>query len=162
MSESFQVEKWVWTEADFEKMRWHDSQIHAIAFSPEKFEIVLDIDYILQWIHPKQNETYYKFWVSPATLVFKNVCEVNFDIGSYTCGLEIDSIKREDARRPRNTDHIRKYQEWLWTIECQEGQITFRSAGYKQYIRTFPIFSGSQTLPIGTRGFSFERMRTDV
>ena len=53
MTESFQPEKWIFTEADYESMGWHDSNIHAISFLPETFELVLDIDYILQWIHPE-------------------------------------------------------------------------------------------------------------
>jgi hypothetical protein len=143
-------------------MGWHDSQIHAMAFSPANFELILDIDYILEWIHPKPEETYYKFWVAPATLVFENVYEVDINTWSYSSGLEIDAITRKDIGAPRNAEFIRKAREWLWTIECQEGEITFRSAGYKQYIRTYPVFGGQQTLDLSSRGLSFDRKRTDI
>jgi hypothetical protein len=82
MKQEYAVEKWIWTEADFEVMGWHDSQIHAMAFFPEEFELVFDIDYIFEWIDPQPNETYYKFWIAPATLVFKNIHDVEFDIDS--------------------------------------------------------------------------------
>ncbi len=64
MAEPYQVEKWVWAEADFARMGWHDSQIHAFPFSPETFELLLGIDYILEWLQPDSGETYFKFWVS--------------------------------------------------------------------------------------------------
>ena len=52
MKQEYKLEKWIWTEADFDVMGWHDSQIHATAFFPEDFELVLDIDYIFDWVHP--------------------------------------------------------------------------------------------------------------
>jgi hypothetical protein len=106
----------LWTESDFEIMGWHDSNIYAVAFSPEKFEIAFDIDYIFQWVHPKQNETCFSFWVSPATLVFKNVYDVEFHIELYDGRLEIDSINRECIGTARNAQHIRKDEEWIWNI----------------------------------------------
>ena len=160
MADEYELEKWLWTESDFEIMGWHDARVYAIAFSPKKFEIAFDIDYIFQWVHPKQNETYFSFWVSPATLVFDNVYDVEFDIGSYNGGLEIDAIKRESVGAPRNAQAIGKNEEWIWTIECQEGEIKFRSAGYKQYIRAKPVFGG-QTLNLETRQISFNRGETD-
>lgn len=48
----YQLEKYLWTEEDFNQMGWHDSNIYAIAFG-ENFEFKLDIDYIFQWVHPK-------------------------------------------------------------------------------------------------------------
>ena len=81
MHQEYELEKWVWTEEDFERMGWHDSRIYALAFSPETFELLLDIDYIFQWINPEPGETFYKFWVAPATLIFENVSDVDFDIG---------------------------------------------------------------------------------
>jgi hypothetical protein len=125
MPDTYQLEKWLWTESDFEVMGWHDSNVYAVAFSREKFEIAFDIDYIFQWVHPRQNETCFSFWVSPATLVFKNVYDVEFHIESYDGGLEIDFINRECVGTPRNAQHIEKNEEWIWNIECQEGQIKF-------------------------------------
>jgi hypothetical protein len=46
MPNTYQLDKWLWTESDFEIMGWHDSNIYAVTFSPEKFEIAFDIDYI--------------------------------------------------------------------------------------------------------------------
>ena len=60
---------------------------------------------------------------------------------------------------PRNAQYIEQNEEWLWTIECQEGEIKFRSAGYKQFVRAKPVFGG-QTLDLESREISFHRGRT--
>ena len=160
MSETHEIEKWIWTEADFDVMGWHDSRVHALAFLPDEFEIVFDIDYILKWVHPQPEETTFKFWVSPATLVFENVYDVDFNIGSIGVELDILNVTREDTGPPRNAEYIGKDVEWLWIIECAQGEIKFRSAGYKQYLRSSPVF-GSQVLESKSRGVSFFRGKTD-
>lgn len=126
MPEPYQIEKWIWTEGDFERMGWHDCLVHALAFSPETFELSLDIDYILDWPHSALGSTGSGFWTAPATMVFENMYDAEFDIGSYSGGLEISGIKREDARSPRNARYIRHDTEWLWTVDCQEGDIKLR------------------------------------
>jgi hypothetical protein len=154
--DTYKLEKSIWTESDFEIMGWHDSRIYATAFSPEKCEIIFDIDYIFQWIHPKQDENYFSFWVSPATLIFENVYNVEFSFQSYDGALEIDSIKREYVGAPINAQYIGKNKEWIWSIECQQGEIKFRAAGFKQYVRAEPKLGG-QILELGTREISFQR-----
>ena len=155
--EEYKLEKWIWTEVDFEVMGWHDCQIHAMAFYPEEFEFALDIDYIFQWVEPQPGERYFKFYVSPATLVFKNVHDLEFDIDSYSGKLEIDNIRREDKAAPINAEFIGKATEWLWTVECQEGEIRFRSVGYEEFIRAAPQLTPTQSFDRKTRGVSFAR-----
>lgn len=43
-----------WETQDFERMSWHDVHVHGFCFveqqeSPRSIDLVLDIDYILQW-----------------------------------------------------------------------------------------------------------------
>jgi hypothetical protein len=161
MKQEYKMEKWIWTQADFDVMGWHDSQIHAMAFFSEDFELVFDIDYIFHWVDTQPNETHFKFWVAPATLVFKNVHDVEFDIDSYNGKLEIDNIKRQDETPPINAEFIGKASEWLWTIECQEGEIRFRSVGYEAFIRGAPQPTKTQTLDRKTKGISFARGKVD-
>ena len=64
----------VWTDADFERMSWHDNHVHAIRFvegQNGEGELVLDIDYILEW--QKADGAAFLFRVQPATLVFHGV-----------------------------------------------------------------------------------------
>ena len=159
MAEKYELEKWVWTESDFEQMGWHDARIHAIAFLPDSFEFVLDIDYILRWVRPGESETHYKFWVAPATLVFDNVHDLRIDLEPYA-GVEIQDIRREDPQEPKNAEYVGRDTEWRWVIEAQEGEISLRAAGYKQYFRSEPVFGSQQSLDVGIRGgFSFHRGR---
>src|SRR5688500_14405121 len=124
--EPYTLEKPVWTEADFEQMGWHDARVHAIAFRPELFEFWLDVDYIYSWVHPKGDETYFRFWVAPVTLVFTNVYSLGFDIESFDGGLSLQGIERSEPQPPRHADYISKQTEWLWRLDCNEGEVTFR------------------------------------
>ena len=161
MIEQYQVEKWVWTDADFDVMSWHDSSIYAVAFYPENFEFSLDIDYIFKWIHPAENETYFKFWVAPATLVFEFVSDLKINIIDLQNGFEIDSIERTEIRKIEEGELAGKI-EWGWTIETHQGEITFNATGYKQFIRQKPSFVQPQVVETEIRGnISFYRGRLD-
>jgi hypothetical protein len=155
----YPLEKSIWTEADFHLMGWHDSFIHAFAFRPESFELLLDIDYILKWVEPGGDQ-YFSFWVAPATLVFWNVSDLEIDLAPIT-GIEVLDIARESAGPPRNAAHIGVAEEWRWTIDCTAGEITLRSAGYSQYFRKMPRLQRQQALSLAERGgYSFERPDT--
>ena len=106
----------------------------------------------------RRNE--FQVLVSPATLVFENVYDLEIDVGSYSYGLDILDVKREDIRPPQNAQHIDKDAEWLWIIECDQGEIKFLSAGLKQYIRSVPVL-GDQVLESKSRGLSFFRGKTE-
>lgn len=148
MKEAFEPEKWIWSESDFEVMGWHDSDIHGIAFYPDTYEIAFDIDYIFvkKFLSPQGTyeyrltpEGYYDCWISPATLVFWNVSDVEFDLRSYNSALEIDSIERTcEKEKPLNANWIGRDTQWTWILKCQEGEIRFKSVGYFQYIREIP------------------------
>jgi len=131
-------------------------QTIAISFG-ERFQFKLDIDYIFQWIHPKENETYFSFWIAPCTLVFENVWDLRFDIHiSSDIELEIDDIRRDNAREARNAAYIDKKTEYDWTIETHQGDITFKSVGFTQYVRKKPVYTSSQLLlPQDRDGVSF-------
>ena len=161
MPEEYTLEKWLWTEADFEQMGWHDARIHAVAFASEAFEFALDIDYILQWIQPAEDE-FYRFWVAPATLVFENVHDVKFDLEPFEA-VEIADLRRDDPQPPRNAQFIGRDTEWRWVVETHQGEISLRAIGYKQHIRREPVFGRAQSLDIAARGgYSFHRGRDHV
>ena len=150
------LEKWLWTDADFEQMGWHDSHIHAVAFLPEQFEVAFDIDYILQWVQPAEDK-YYRFWVAPATLVFENIHDLKFDIEPFEA-VEIADLHKDNPQRPINAEYIGRDTDWQWRIETHQGDITLRAIGYKQYFRRQPLFGRLQSLDLATRGgFSFSR-----
>ena len=150
--ECFTLEKPVWTEADFEQMGWRDTNIHALAFRAELFELWLDIDYIFEWVHPRSDETHFRFWVAPATLIFTNVHTLKFDIESHDGDLSLQDLKRSEPKRPINADYITKQTEWLWLLDCNEGEISFRAAGFSQFTRRHPILKNLQQFKLEERG----------
>lgn len=157
-SKQFKLDKHILTEADFDNMQWHDNPIHAITFS-DNFELLLDIDYIFEWILKGKK---YIFWIAPCTLIFENVDDLIFDVGPTTPGFTIDLITKENPQESKNRDHINRDTEFDWTIEMQEGVITFKSVGYKQYVRQLPKLLRAQKLPLQQRGgLSFATSFTD-
>jgi hypothetical protein len=161
MDNGFQLDKWVWTDNDFDDMAWHDCSVYSIAFCSDEYSIAFDIDYIFEWIHSEQDEKYFKFWIVPATLVFDNIYNLCFDISSYNGALEIDTITRENPLKPNNASYVHNKDEWTWRIECQQGTISFQSIGYKMYVKMPPILSNQQKIALDKRGginFSKEKL----
>ncbi|GAB2811096.1 hypothetical protein [Ferruginibacter profundus] len=150
----YELEKSLWTEKDFDTMGWHDSIVYAISFG-ENFQLLFDIDYIFKWVLTGKT---YHFWVSPCTLVFENVYDLKFDLEFSGIELEIDDITRKNPQRPNNADHIGRDIEMDWFIETQQGTISFKSVGYKQYVRQLPSYLPTQTIEINDRGgVSFDK-----
>jgi len=155
--DTYELQKSIWTEADFEQMGWHDVRVHAIAFEPESYRIVFDIDYIFAWVNPPSGETYFSFWIAPATLVFENIADLKIDLESEN--VEILHIDREDAGKPVNADFIGKMHQWAWTLETTAGEILFKSVGYTQYARQMPRHVRGQSLSLDDRsGVNFAKV----
>jgi hypothetical protein len=164
MTQDYKLEKLVWDDRDFDQMGWHDATIYGFAFGPGEFELSLDIDYIFEWVRPPQGEEFFRFWVAPCTLVFQNVYDLHVEAELYSVpAFEIDSISRHDPRTPKNSEFIARYLEWRWTLDCHHGEVSFRSVGFKQYVRKAPVFTQAQSPDFSERGgFSFERAYDDV
>lgn len=160
MSHRYELEKWLWTDKDFEQMGWHDSRVYAVAFEPQDFAFSLDLDYIVQWVHPQAGETYFNFWVAPVTLVFESAYNLEFDLESYNGELEIDNLMRADPKPPYNAQQENSKQDWQWMINCQQGAIRLRAYGFTQYVRNSPRLGSRQVLDLDVRGgISFSRGR---
>ena len=156
--ETYKLEKSLLTDVDFDNMNWHDSFIYALTLG-EKNELIFNIDYIFQWIHPTKESNYFNFWVSPCTLVFDNVYELRLDIEvSEPFEIEISEIQRDNPQKPKNADYILRDIEYDWTIETNQGEIKFKSVGYKQFVRQTPTLLDKQRIEIEKRnGISFDR-----
>jgi hypothetical protein len=143
--DKYELEKKIWTDADFEKMGWHDCRIYKIRLTDN---LELDIDYILQWNKPDIKGLPFTFWVAPATLVFRHVSNIQFEIDTaFNEAVEIEDIELN------KTDN--KLQ---WTIITQQGDIEFEADGFTQWIRQEPFFQFGQTITYIERcGFSLEQ-----
>lgn len=148
---NYSPEKWIWSEEDFDEMGWHDCKIFGISPGPGEDQLSLDVDYIWKWVHPSEGENFFKFWISPVTLVFENVHQLECEFREISV-IRIDEVGRVDPRRPRNAQFIGKETEWRWTIDCHDGSINFWAVGYRQYTRKLPVLSDAQQLSLSARG----------
>jgi hypothetical protein len=148
--EQYNLDKTVWTDADFDVMGWHDCNIYALTFNIGKYELLFDIDYIFKWVNPEGSDKFFKFWVAPATFIFENVYDFTMD--TFDLKLIIDEINRDEPKPPKNKDFIKRDIEWSWTIELHSGNISFQSIGYRLYVRNPPILLSTQVIDMNTRG----------
>ena len=146
--EAYELEKPVWTESDFKVMGWHDSIVWGLLSNQEKFEYLIDLDYIFNWVHPKEGEKQFKFWVAPVTMVFENVYDIKINIESQQGEIEVSDLHMENPCKTKNG----KYTEYIFSFECQEGEISLSSTGFKMYVRRKPIFQQHQSLELIQRG----------
>ncbi|MBT8357475.1 MAG: hypothetical protein KJO61_06885 [Deltaproteobacteria bacterium] len=139
----YKPEKLVWSESDFEIMGWHDCPIYGILFADN---VAFNIDYIFKSILNEQNG-HYKFWISPATLVFEQARNLKIEINSdFINGLEIADIHQQKLENSGYKYHM----------ETQEGDIRLIASGYRQYIKKNPVLKKSQGLTDEERdGYSF-------
>jgi hypothetical protein len=131
----YQLEKWAWSEADFDKMGWHDARIYAVQFGKN---ISFDIDYIFEWVKSDADD-FFSFVVAPATLVFLEptniVLNVDFRFGQQ---LEIEEIQR----------HVADNGITEWCIETHQGEIIITANSFQQVIRRQPTLqTGQQVIP---------------
>jgi hypothetical protein len=104
-----------------------------------------------------KNKRKFKFWISPCTLVFENVYDIAFESGDTT--IIIDNISRENPQKPKNGEYLDKDLEYDWIVETTVGELSFKSVGFKQYVRQAPVLIGMQELDLETRnGISFNQI----
>jgi hypothetical protein len=157
-NQTYNLEKTIWTQDDFEKMGWHDSNVYGFIFerNSEKFtsDIVFDLDYIFEWIQPTEPEKYFSFWIAPCTLIFKDAFDLKIDIeiGQAEFELEIADLHLIAKTKNENEDI------YEWNLEFQQGNISLKSHGFEQIVRKNAIYSNEQILDLEKRGgISFSR-----
>jgi hypothetical protein len=141
----------IFSTKDFAEINWHDCKIHGLAFDEVEFKFYLDIDFIIEWIEPLSNEDGYKFKVAPATLVFRNVWNLVFDLDT-NLALDIDSVSMQNPHYPKNKDYIHEEYEYDWNIVLQQGEISFNSIGFEIYVRKSPEIRNEQSYVLKERG----------
>ncbi|MEX6690889.1 hypothetical protein QTN47_25495 [Danxiaibacter flavus] len=140
---TYELEKKIWTDSDFDKMGWHDNQIYKMRLTDD---LEMDIDYIVKWNQPDLEGLPFTFWVAPATLVFKNIRNLRFE---FSIGFE-NSFEIEDIIRANKNQ---------WTVITRQGDIQFASEGFVQFIRQDPSFQFGQTISYVERyGYSLDRV----
>ena len=156
----FRLNKYIWTQEDFEEMGWHDCSIYGLTFLPENeigtAHLVFDIDYIFKWVDPLKPGQPFSFWVAPCTLIFKDTFALTMNIdrrGGTTDMLEVADLYLVDKVEQESNQWI-----YEWNIDLQEGHINFKSSGFEQIVRQKPVFTDGQFLTLIERnGISFSQ-----
>jgi hypothetical protein len=143
---------------DFESYNWHDNAVHGIRIVEGadgcSGELILDIDFIAEWLKPKDGNDAFCFRIAPADLTFHDVTElvISVNYAASTAALQpmtIHEIHREIFTYPN--DH----SSFAWKIEInwpRNSFISFHSSSFSQVTRKPPITSGSQYLSPQERG----------
>ena len=147
------AERTQWTEADFDELSWHDNAVHSIRVVEGEYgsgKLVLDIDFILEWLCGESGET--TFRIAPATLEFREVThlKIALDYETPTAGLTPFTLDRID-RRVEQRDG---YEAVLWelVVNWPHGGITFEAKGFRQFVRGPVVVSAQQVLSAEERG----------
>ena len=146
------------TEADFERLSWHDNYIRAIDIrvgdpdvSDWTADLVFDLDFILEWVCGRDGRA--QFRVAPARLVFLGVTDLRINIDWGDSGFQtmlheasIDRIER------RLVDHQkvfldRPYYSWRIALNWPKGgAVQFGAVGFTQTLRAEPVLIDQQRL----------------
>lgn len=152
--EQYILEKSVWMQDDFEVMGWHDVNIYGVIIEkgeePWQGNLIFDIDYIFEWVHPVPPQKYFSFWVAPCTLIFKEVYELRINIDQQGNTLELFDFDGITMVSKKKLDNGSTIYEWL--LELHIGEIQFKSLGFEQMVRRAPIYTNSQVLSLDERG----------
>ncbi|MEZ5016699.1 MAG: hypothetical protein R2800_06585 [Flavipsychrobacter sp.] len=153
--EQYTLGKSIWKVEDYEDMSWQDANVYAMSFVKDAEEalsgnLVLDIDYIFEWVDNDDTEEHYSFWVAPCTLVFSNV--LNFKMSIDKTEYNLDLIDIADIHLLEKTPVEEGGFWYSWQIELADGEITFSSEDMYQVVRQQPIYTDSQVLTLEERG----------
>jgi len=136
----------LWTDQQFDQMSWHDNHVHALRIIEGAHgvgELILDLDYILEWIC---NAAGNKFRIVPATLRFLEVSNlrVSLDYATPAAALgpfSIHAIERQSEGRERYVAQI-----WKILVNWPKGEIVFEAESFEQRVWGVPVLSESQCL----------------
>ncbi len=161
MENSYNLEKTIWSEADFEKMCWHDVHVHGISFGPMSEEngtadFLFDIDYLFEWIKPIAPEIFYSFWIAPCTLVFENAYDFKMQIEDKI-GFAFGPFVIEDFSMAENLERDGVHYGYRWKIKLRTGWIELKSYGLKQYVRQKPRVGGQWLLFEERAGVNYQK-----
>jgi len=126
------VTKLRWTHEQFEEMSWHDNHVHGLRILEGAHgagELLLDLDYILEWLKGPDEM---QFRLVPVSLRFTEVTNlrVSLDYASASAALgpfSVHAIERHLVQRERYVAQV-----WRIRINWPGGEISFEANGYEQ------------------------------
>lgn len=129
-----------WYTADFESIQWHDVHVHGFRIVADErgtAELVLDIDFILEWI-PEDGDRF-RFRIAQAILQFHEVSGLRFGLDYVACSagmsaFAIDRIERAPLREIADDEDDRGPWRWRILVGWPEGQLEFEASGFSQWL----------------------------
>jgi hypothetical protein len=153
--------KVVWTEADFSEMGWHDAVVHAIGFDDDggTSRLLLDLDYIVRWLEPEPPRAHYSFAISPVTLVFDDVSNLEGEVGIADGDGGVLPMISDISRGDSGDDKADDPTSQRWVIDGGNFELTFCASGFRQHFRAWPtLVHDAQRLTSAARGgISFDQ-----
>lgn len=142
---------------EFSGFNWHDNAIHGIRIVEGEDgcsgDLVLDIDFIVEWLQPEGGAKSFRFRVAPTDLTFHQTTDLVICIDYASCSgafqpMTIHQIHRESITYPSG------HPAFAWKIELNwpsNGFISFHSPGFTQTVRTSPVETDAQCLSLAQR-----------
>jgi hypothetical protein len=140
-----------WTEAEYESLSFHDCPVHAFAADPERFRVLLDIDYISEWLDPIAPRKSFSFKIAPATFTFENAHLERLEVESPQGRWTIDRLSREDAKRIDGPGGS-VLTEWRYVVAGHDGELIVRATGFRLSLRRSPVLTDLPSLTWIERG----------
>ncbi|MCE5230215.1 hypothetical protein LLG95_11530 [bacterium] len=149
-------------DANFDEYGWHDCTIHSISLRnlPDSIEcnLVLDIDYILEWF-PIPGQVLeingistpvvgYEYEIAPAILEFFDVDKLHIDFRLRYESIQIYDIDREEITTDLQRQGGMKIYKWKIWLNSGIGEdfISFESKGFNLVLTKASVRIGQQRL----------------
>lgn len=156
-----------WTDADFERLSWHDCHVWRFAIhggDPDRndwtSDLVLDLDFIVEWLCDTAGAA--TFRVAPARLTFHGVTDLDLAVSWGDSNhrkslheMSIDRIERAQVADQQVFLDRPYYRYIVHTSWPAGGRLSFGAAGFTQHLLSAPVLKQEQRL---TRA---ERMRAE-
>ncbi len=114
-----------YTNNEVEKINWHDSEIVSISSISKEFKLKFEMNLITKWNYPENQEQEIVIEYANAIVLFYNAYNLDIDIITDSI-IMIDQLTRNNKKKNVNTGNV----EWEWTIDCQQGKISFYATGF--------------------------------
>ena len=144
------------TDAEFERLSWHDCTIWGLELHPPDpdagdwtCDLVLDIDFIVDWLCGVESADRIRFRVAPATLRFHTVSDLRIAIEWGTTGVPLHETSIDRIEREPIPTAPRQPPSYRWRIALnwpRSGEIGFEAVGFTQALRAEPILTDRQSL----------------
>ena len=138
-----QVKERYTSGSDLDQVGFHDCHVSGVRWDSSGFEVVFELDYIVEWVEPSPGERGYRFWVSPAELRFSDVDDFRLEL-AWT-GLALDcSIQDLHRREKRTTPNGNVQWRWEFELAVPQGTIALWATGFELRIQRPPTLSATQ------------------